>query len=92
MTLADNKVTDNLSYDKEIKNMTATLLRTVVVYILVIVGIRIMGKRQIGELQPGELVITIMISECAAFPIQDLSRPVANGIISVFTLIILEII
>ena len=72
--------------------MTATLLRTVIVYILVVVGIRIMGKRQIGELQPGELVITIMISECAAFPIQDLSRPVANGIFSVFTLIILEIV
>lgn len=71
--------------------MVVTLIRTVVFYIVVILSLRIMGKRQIGELQPGELVITILISECAAAPIQDLNRPVLNGIIAIFCLVILEV-
>lgn len=71
--------------------MVITLIRAVILYLAVIIALRIMGKRQIGELQPGELVITILISECAAAPIQDLSRPVLSGIIAIFTLVILEI-
>ncbi len=71
--------------------MVITLIRAVILYLVVILALRLMGKRQIGELQPEELVITILISECAAAPIQDLSRPVINGIIAIFTLVILEI-
>ncbi len=50
-----------------------------------------MGKRQVGELQPGELVVTILISELAAIPMQDLSAPVANGLIAILVLVALEI-
>ncbi|QCX34876.1 DUF421 domain-containing protein [Caloramator sp. E03] len=53
---------------------------------------RIMGKRQIGELQPFELVIAIMLSELAAVPMQDTGIPLRNGIIPIFTLMLLEII
>lgn len=66
-------------------------MRTVILYILVIFAIRIMGKRQIGDMQPGELVITILISEIAAIPIQDLNQPVMTGVVAVFTLVFLEI-
>ena len=52
--------------------MLITLARTVVLYILVVVTMRVMGKRQIGELEPYELAITIMIAELAAVPMQDL--------------------
>ena len=51
-----------------------------------------MGKRQIGDLQPSELVITLLISEIAAIPLQDTSQPILNGITSIFILVILEII
>ena len=71
--------------------MFITLFRTILLYLVVIFSLRVMGKRQIGELQPGELVITILISECAAAPIQDLNRPVVSGIVSIFSLVILEI-
>ncbi len=71
--------------------MAATLIRTIILYIIVIISLRLMGKRQIGEMQPGELVITILISECAAAPIQDLNRPIINGIIAIFVLVILEL-
>lgn len=72
-------------------NMFVTLIRSVILYFTVILSLRLMGKRQIGELQPGELVVTIMISECAAAPIQDLDRPALNGIIAIFCLVILEV-
>ena len=71
--------------------MIVTLIRAVILYFTVILSLRFMGKRQIGELQPGELVVTIMISECAAAPIQDLDRPALNGIIAIFCLVILEV-
>lgn len=51
-----------------------------------------MGKRQIGDMQPNELVVTLLISEIAALPLQDPSQPLINGIIAVFVLVILEII
>lgn len=71
--------------------MIAILARTVVLYLAVIVGVRIMGKRQIGELQANELVVTILISELAAIPLQDMGRPVSNGLVAIFALILLEL-
>lgn len=51
-----------------------------------------MGKRQIGDMQPNELVITLLISEIAAIPLQDTTQPILNGVIAIFILVILEII
>lgn len=61
-------------------------------YFFVIVAIRLMGKRQIGDMQPGELVVTLLISEIAAIPLQDSSQPLILGISSMFILVSLEII
>ena len=71
--------------------MTILLVRTFVVYILVIISLRLMGKRQIGELQPSELVVAIMISDLACAPMSQLSTPLLYGIIPIFTLVISEI-
>lgn len=71
--------------------MLMSVIRTAVLYFVVIFCIRIMGKRQIGELQPGELVVTILISELAAIPMQDLNRPITNGVITISVLVLLEI-
>ena len=71
--------------------MNVTIARTVILYLFVILGIRLMGKRQIGDMQPNELVITLLISEIAAIPLQDPARPVLDGVIAIFVLVILEI-
>lgn len=71
--------------------MLMSVLRTAVLYFVVVFCIRIMGKRQIGELQPSELVVTILISELAAIPMQDLNRPITNGVITILVLVLLEI-
>lgn len=72
--------------------MFTILFRTMILYLLVVFAMRIMGKRQIGDMQPSDLVVTLLISEIAAIPIQDPSNPLLMAIVSVFVLIILEII
>lgn len=71
--------------------MITTIARTFILYIFVTLGIRLMGKRQIGDMQPNELVITLLISEIAAIPLQDTSQPLIYGVVSLFVLVILEI-
>lgn len=71
--------------------MQVIIVRTVIFYFLVTLAVRLMGKRQIGELQPTELVVTILVSELAAIPMQDVSVPIMTGIITIFGLVVLEI-
>ena len=72
--------------------MTVIILRTLILYIVVTIAVRLMGKRQLGDMQPNELVITLLISEIAAIPLQDVTQPVINGIVAVFALVIIEIV
>lgn len=60
--------------------MLVSFLRTLILYIVVIFGMRIMGKRQLGQLQPSELVITILISNIATLPIENSDVPLILGI------------
>jgi len=71
--------------------LAITFLRTVILYLFVIIGMRVMGKRQIGEMQPSEFVAAIMVSELACIPVQETSIPLLSGIIPIFTLIIMEV-
>ena len=70
--------------------MLISFLRTVVLYLLLIVTVRLMGKRQIGELEPIELVLTLLISDLASVPMQDFALPLFNGVIPIITLIALS--
>nr|WP_317413553.1 DUF421 domain-containing protein [uncultured Solibaculum sp.] len=67
-------------------------IRTILLYIFVVLGLRLMGKRQIGELQPSELVVTLLISDIAAVPMQENGIPLISGLIPIFTLVALELI
>lgn len=71
--------------------MLVTVFRTLILYIFVTISIRLMGKRQIGDMQPNELVVTLLVSEIAAMPLQDTTQPIINGIIAIFMLVIIEI-
>ena len=72
--------------------MISTIIRTIILYITVTIAIRLMGKRQIGDMQPNELVVTLLISEIAAIPLQDNEQPVLVGVAAILVLIFLEII
>ena len=68
------------------------IIRTILLYIVIILAIRIMGKRQIGELQTSELVVTLLISDIAAIPMQNTEQSLLSGIVPILILIVCEII
>lgn len=72
--------------------MSIVLLRALILYILVIFSVRLMGKRQLGELQPSELVITILVSNIATLPLEDINIPLMVGVTPILALVCFEVI
>ncbi len=72
--------------------MVIAFVRTIILYLFIIVGIRLMGKRQVGELEPSELVLALIIADLAAVPMQDFGIPLLSGIIPILTLLAITMI
>ncbi len=72
--------------------LTTLLVRTVIVYLLLTLSMRIMGKRQLGEMEISDLITTLLFSEIAAVPVVDQSIPLFHAIIPILILISFEII
>lgn len=66
------------------------LLRTIIIYICILIVIRLMGKRQVGEMQPFEFVITLIIADLACIPMAELSVPLIHGVVPILTILILH--
>ena len=71
--------------------MFIAVIRTVILYVFVILAIRLMGKRQISDMQPSELVVTMMISDIASLPMQNTAQPLLSGVVPVLVLVSLEL-
>ena len=71
--------------------MITMLIRTIIIYFLLFIVIRLMGKRQIGELQTSEFIITILLSEIASAPITTPNLPFLHCVLSVLTLLVMEL-
>lgn len=70
--------------------MYILMLRTVILYFLVMICLRLMGKQQIGQLQPFEFVAALMISELATIPMEDMGAPLYTGAIPVIVILALQ--
>ena len=70
--------------------MINMLIRSIIIYLVTFVAIRLMGKRQIGEMQPFELVITLVIADLACIPMAEMAVPLSHGIVPIFTLVVLH--
>ena len=70
--------------------MLIVLIRSIIIFVLLIVGIRLMGKRTIGELQPYEFVITLAVADLACTPMQDISIPLIYGMVPLFALFVIH--
>lgn len=71
--------------------MLILLLRTVLLYAFIILAVRLMGKRQVSDMQTSELVITLIISDIAAIPMQGVEQPLLSGFLPIMVLVALEI-
>lgn len=70
--------------------MLTIIIRSVIIYLIVLFLFRIMGKRQLGQMQPFELVLTLIIADLATIPMAEVGVPVLHGIVPLFTLVILH--
>jgi len=71
--------------------MLLVIIRTLILYVAVLVVMRIMGKREIGQLQPIELVVALMIADLAAIPMQNTGIPLLSGLIPIIVLMAAQI-
>lgn len=72
--------------------MLAVFFRSIVIYTIVLIVMRLMGKREIGQMQPFELAISIMIADLASIPMSDIGIPISNGIIPILGLLVMHLI
>ena len=71
--------------------MLITFIRSIILYIIVLIVMRLMGKREIGQLQPFELAISIMIADLASIPMTESGIPISNGIIPILGLLVMHL-
>lgn len=70
--------------------MITAFFRTVILYLILMLVLRLLGKRQIGDLEPSELVLTLTISDLASVPMQNYGIPLLNGVLPIVTLLCLS--
>lgn len=70
--------------------MLVVVARSFIIFVFLILVMRLMGKRTIGELQPYEFVITLAVADLVCTPMQDISVPLAYGLIPLFTVFVVH--
>ena len=71
--------------------MFISYLRTIILYLVLIFGMRLLGKRQIGQLEPSEFVVAMLIADLASIPMQDPGLPLHAGLVPILTVLGLEL-
>lgn len=71
--------------------MLVSYIRTIILYLVLIFGMRLLGKRQIGQLEPSEFVVAMLIADLASIPMQDPGLPLHSGLVPILTVLGLEL-
>ena len=72
--------------------MLLSYIRTIILYLVLILVVRLMGKRQIGEMEPAEFVVTMLVANLAAIPMQDGGIPLYSGLVPILTVLGVELV
>lgn len=70
--------------------MLTLIIRSIIIYFLVLVVFRLMGKRQLGQMQPFELVLTLILADLATIPMAEMSVPLIHGIVPLLALLVIH--
>ena len=71
--------------------MLISFIRTVILYSVLIAVIRLMGKRQLGEMEPMEFVVTMLLANLAAVPMQETGIPLLSGLVPILVVLSMEL-
>ena len=66
--------------------------RTVILYLVLILVVRLMGKRQVGQMEPSEFVVTMLVADLASIPMQDGGIPLFSGLVPIATVLGMELV
>ncbi len=66
------------------------ILRTVVIYLVVLIGVRLSGKREVGQMTPFDLVLLLLISNSVQNAMTGPDTSVVGGIAAAVTLLLLN--
>jgi len=66
------------------------ILRSVVIYVFLIVLLRITGKRQVGQLAPFDLVLLLVLSNAVQNSMNGGDNSLVGGMVSATTLVVLN--
>ncbi len=72
--------------------MAIIILRTFIIYFVIMLTMRILGKRQLGEMELSEFVLASLAADLVSQPLQDIEIPMINGLVPVLTLFCTEVI
>ena len=72
--------------------MVLSYIRTILLYLVLIAVVRLMGKRQIGQMEPSEFVVTMLVANLAAIPMQDGGIPLFSGFVPIVTVLGVELV
>ena len=72
--------------------MILAYIRTAILYLVLILVIRLMGKRQVGQMEPAEFVVTMLVANLAAIPMQDGGIPLLSGLVPILTVLGVELV
>lgn len=72
--------------------MIVSYVRTGILYLVLIAVVRLMGKRQIGQMEPSEFVVTMLVANLAAIPMQDGAVPLFYGVVPIVTVLGAELV
>ena len=67
------------------------IVRTIFLYLLILIIFRLMGKREIGELSVFDLVVNIMIAEMAVMAIEETTAVMLHSVASIIVLMMIQI-
>ena len=72
--------------------MLLVYLRTIILYLILVVVIRLMGKRQIGQMEASEFVVALLVADLASIPMQNGDIPLLSGIVPILTVLGIELV
>ena len=72
--------------------MILSYIRTIILYLILILVVRLMGKRQISQMEPTEFVVTMLVADLASIPMQDGGIPLFAGVVPIATVLGMELV
>ena len=72
--------------------MILSYVRTIILYLALIISVRLMGKRQVGQMEPSEFVVTMLVANLASIPMQDEGIPLFSGLVPILTVLGVELV